>query len=1561
MKDIIGILNSLLVKGSKRYIDIYIEDIFEHLHKYRNYSNDELKEKCLHILNGSESTNLDKKKYSFLQKMIDRLFSMFIRRVNDVTIRNLSIAIEAFRRVPCDLPMGSELYSQQIRAAVALTQKSVIQMDTGEGKTYVLLPAGFALYCQYGKVYIVCPNRYLAYRDATRTREYWNYIGLSVGLAIELSERQNWLCNVVYTTLEDLIFQHLREDLKENKSKYKINFGALLLDEADAILLDQADQNYIITSEISSKAFDWRNAINYSKNLIEDQDVHVDRIEMSAFLTTSGEKKLRNMVGVELKGEIHFQSIKYAVEVAFIAINIIKQDIHYIIKENMMHPVDVLTGKVCWNQTRDWLIPLEFLNDISVRHEKVTLHQLSANNFIKHFSHMSGLSGSIREDVLEYFFAYWLPAIIIEPVQKKHDGVLNDRIYKTKHETYRNLCIAVIEALIERRPILIGCQSIEAAEVFFSLLVNHKDFPKFASPKLITGKDESGIAKIFNEAGKVGSVIVSTQLAGRGVDIRLSEEAIKNGGLFLFCLEHSIEMRYDNQFLGRAGRQGDPFTAVFYCSLDDDLFKIFGGERISKILDGLGMEEDESIEHSFITKAIINAQRMVRQHSFYKRRSQEFIESSMNSAYTRIKPWFDYCQLTDNDSDVDCSEIFIEWTIHGFIHHHLLHLLEENKIISFQDAKQVVMLISNALGFDQNQDIIHPSNIEGRKGGLAAKEITDRLADELVKKQKANKHNIKNYNKMISDYIEKYSMLHDFESQLTKKEGEFFEKIKSISYGNFDYSNNQEVRSLQYTSNAETNHSFNQVASLAKEVFKEETKHQCLILLYKGNIPSKTYIDEFMAKINEIEESESDNEESLKVCYSLVKITLKKLREVINTFKVNNEDFIKAHQLMGRTSKNIAHTTIGVSWINFLRETERIRNRAAHQTLNPLDFNRIVCDEILEEWERVECQMPAFVLYNLFRADQPELLEDIYFYQNNKVSGKNENLPDCEFGNIWDNSFKSKPDESFNVESNEKRLIAQFVESHLEDMNHSFVIESLQQLLEDFTTLFPINTLQSPDKIHTALKSWYKTEIRRGIAKKRRKINHIWLKKFLIFLNVRKVIAPLPTLRNRFKSAITVFFNNLSDMKTSIPLAQALLWGLLFVLITILGDWGVTRQFHGVFHHMDNLLFGGLFGKGIITAPAFGAIVLTLIITNNISLAIVIYVFIILCSWWITDWHVGDWSIVKGIQSLLFFSASTYIAFMTYRITDNTDKLTGIFLPFIWIIYASLFVFMPTIIPYFSNTFWFWIVLISIYLVWEGKINIDEFVFASSHLQGSTVSMKSETLRSCRKVKGSCGARPHVYALILSWFVFQGLLLIQQEIGGIQFPVKIFFIISVFSYYTISIFITVGVMKKRFSLNLWKENLTQKREVLIDGTSEKELKELNLEEELKKVYRSFLAKEISFQTVLLFTAIFFLYPMVLPSTQFPLVLVVVFLVYLIGDLLYKTAGQLYSVLITRAPMSYEALDLSTIREPEEDASLLGRIREILEPVSKVAFYLKIIFFTIIIIFYSWKFFKLFFH
>jgi len=508
-------------------------------------------------------------------------------------------------------------FDVQILGAIALDERRIAEMQTGEGKTLVAtLPA--YLNALLGKVHVVTVNDYLARRDREWMGPIYEFLGLSVGLLQQdapAEERQiAYNADITYGTNNQFGFDYLRDNMvlfTNQKVQGPLNFA--IVDEIDNILIDEARTPLIISGS-TEQAYDlYKKFAALVRRFRRDEDFEIDEESRRLTLADNGIHKAEKSLGVENLFTPEHQETLHYIENALRALHLFKKEQHYIVKDGRVMIVDEFTGRLMPDRRySDGLHQaLEAKEGLSIQRESQTLASITLQHYFQLYNGLCGMTGTAKTEEEEFKQIYGLPVLIIPTNRTLQRQAMPDVIYRSEKTKFAAIADHV-EALHEQgRPILIGTNSIEKSE-YLSKLLNGKKLPHH----VLNAKYHEKEAEIVAQAGQRGAITVATNMAGRGTDIKLEDGVPELGGLHVLGCQRHESRRIDNQLLGRAGRQGDPGSSQFYLSLEDDLLRIFGGDRIGGLMDRFGMAEGEAIEHDLLSGGIRRAQKRVEGRNF---------------------------------------------------------------------------------------------------------------------------------------------------------------------------------------------------------------------------------------------------------------------------------------------------------------------------------------------------------------------------------------------------------------------------------------------------------------------------------------------------------------------------------------------------------------------------------------------------------------------------------------------------------------------------------------------------------------------------------------------------------------------------------------------------------------------------------------------------------------------------------------------------------------------------------------------------------------------------------
>ena len=557
---------------------------------------------------------------------------------------------EAFAAVreAADRVLGMRPYPVQLVGGIVLHQGRIAEMKTGEGKTLVaILPCYLNALTGKG-VHVVTVNEYLAKRDSEWMGKVYRYMGLTVGLVIPgmspAERRVAYAADITYCTNNELGFDYLRDNMAIYKSELVQRGHAFaIVDEVDSILIDEARTPLIISGkgEDSSKLYEMADhfvstlrkqvfAKTDEKEIHDDYDCDyiVDEKQRTVSLTASGIAKAEKFFGVENLADAENATLSHHINQAMKARGLMKRDIDYVIKDGQVIIVDEFTGRLMYGRRYNEGLhqAIEAKEGVTVAGESKTLATITFQNFFRLYGKLSGMTGTALTEEEEFSAIYNLDVVEI-PTNRPVIRIDHpDVVYKTEAGKFRAIIRQVMACHEKGQPVLVGTISIEKSEIL-SKLLKREGIPH----SVLNAKHHEQEAQIVAQAGKLGAVTIATNMAGRGTDIKLTPEVKAAGGLAIIGTERHESRRVDRQLRGRAGRQGDPGSSLFFVSLEDNLMRLFGSERIAKLMDRMGLKEGEVIQAGMMSRAIERAQRKVEENNFGIRKRLLEYDDVMNA------------------------------------------------------------------------------------------------------------------------------------------------------------------------------------------------------------------------------------------------------------------------------------------------------------------------------------------------------------------------------------------------------------------------------------------------------------------------------------------------------------------------------------------------------------------------------------------------------------------------------------------------------------------------------------------------------------------------------------------------------------------------------------------------------------------------------------------------------------------------------------------------------------------------------------------------------------------
>ena len=555
-----------------------------------------------------------------------------------ISLDEVKTDVFAITREASKRTLGMRHYDVQMIGGLVLHDNRIAEMKTGEGKTLVAtLPVVLNALTGRG-VHVVTVNDYLASRDAGELEKLYNFLGLSVGVLTndvkeELERKEKYNCDITYGTNNEFGFDYLRDNMVYDiNDKVQREHYFVIVDEIDSILIDEARTPLIISGPTDKKAENYirsnQVALSLEKGTYEEAkradekpiitgDFYVDEKNKLVLLTDDGITKAEKLFGVDNMYSIENAHLTHHLDQALKANYIFEKDVDYVVQNDEVVIVDEFTGRLSEGRRFGEGLhqAIEAKEHVNIKEESQTLADITFQNYFRMYDKLAGMTGTAQTEATEFAEIYNLDVVSIPTNVPIARNDKNDLIYKTEREKFEAICERINVLNKKGQPVLVGTTSIEKSEYLHNLLKEKK-----VPHTVLNAKQHEKEGKIVEDAGLKGAVTVATNMAGRGVDIKLPDECLELGGLAIMGTERHESRRIDNQLRGRAGRQGDVGESQFFLSLEDNLLRIFGSDKIASVMNRLGIEEGEHIESGMVTRAVENAQKKVESMHFESRK-----------------------------------------------------------------------------------------------------------------------------------------------------------------------------------------------------------------------------------------------------------------------------------------------------------------------------------------------------------------------------------------------------------------------------------------------------------------------------------------------------------------------------------------------------------------------------------------------------------------------------------------------------------------------------------------------------------------------------------------------------------------------------------------------------------------------------------------------------------------------------------------------------------------------------------------------------------------------------
>ena len=715
--------------------------------------NDRVVKKYKNIAN--EITNLEAKYSKLSDDELKAKFNEFKKEVqnDEKSLDSVLKDVFAITREASVRSLGLRPYDVQLIGAMVLNDGNIAEMKTGEGKTLVGAIA-VCLNALSGKgVHVVTVNDYLATRDANELKPLYEFLGYSVGALSDAVRdddirREQYACHITYGTNSSYGFDFLRDNMVYDlKDKVQRGHHFVIVDEVDSILIDEArtpliisgptnhkNSNYVKANEIALKLV--RGELIEPKNASEKPtttgDFIVDEKNRAVSLTEEGHIKAEELFGVENLYSIENAMLSHSLDQALKANYIFQKDVDYVVKDDQIIIVDEFTGRLSEGRrfSEGLHQALEAKEKVAIQEESQTLADTTYQNYFRMYKKLSGMTGTAQTEATEFAQIYNLDVVSIPtnvPVKRIDKS---DLIYKSEREKFEAVCEKIKYYHEKGQPVLVGTASIEKSEKLHKIL-SDKKIPH----TVLNAKQHEKEGKIIADAGQKGAVTIATNMAGRGVDIKLTPEILALGGLAIIGTERHESRRIDNQLRGRSGRQGDVGESQFYLSLEDNLLRIFGSDRIKSIMERLGIKEGEFIESKMVTRAVENSQKKVEAMHFESRKHLLEYDDVANEQRKVIYSFRNDLLKEDYDISSKIDENRVEYVQNLLSELNITQALSEDEF----DYEQLVARLKEELHFIVKIEDIKSEDYEALENRLVQilKDVYEQKMSKVGDKQKS--------------------------------------------------------------------------------------------------------------------------------------------------------------------------------------------------------------------------------------------------------------------------------------------------------------------------------------------------------------------------------------------------------------------------------------------------------------------------------------------------------------------------------------------------------------------------------------------------------------------------------------------------------------------------------------------------------------------------------------------------------------------------------------------------------------------------------------------------------
>ncbi len=662
-------------------------------------------------------------------RLRDKTLEFKKRLDNGETVDNILPEAFAAVREAAFRVLGMRHYRVQLIGGIVLHQGRIAEMKTGEGKTLVATLPAYLNALKGAGVHVITTNDYLAKRDRDEMGQVHEFLGLTTGVIIHDMKPQErkaqYDCDVVYGTNSEFGFDYLRDNMVKNKEeRVQRGLNYCIVDEVDSILIDEARTPLIISGEGEKSSVLYKTVDKFVKTLEEELHYEVDKKGKAVVLTEDGVVYLEKTFGIENYADLENRELQHHITQSLRANYTMHLNKDYIVKKGEIYIVDEFTGRVMEGRrfSEGLHEAIEAKEGVKIQKQSKTLATITLQNYFRMYNKLAGMSGTAVTEELEFQEIYKLDVIAIptnRPVQRID---YNDVVYKTLRGKYNAIVEEIIEAHENGQPVLVGTSNIQKSEDV-SYLLKRRGIKHY----VLNAKHHEKEAKIVEKAGEKGAITIATNMAGRGTDIKISDEVKNNGGLKIIGTDRHESRRIDNQLRGRAGRQGDPGSSKFFISLQDELIKRFMGERYETMFSKLDLSEDMPLESKMVSKAVENSQKNIEGDNFEIRKNLIGFDDVVNRQRLVI---YEERNLVLDEGDVSSHiKSMIKFVVEDMVKNYL-NTFVKNSNFKKENEENIRSLIVFIKDFGVEHELINTETLER----LSIKEIIELLEEVFLNK-----------------------------------------------------------------------------------------------------------------------------------------------------------------------------------------------------------------------------------------------------------------------------------------------------------------------------------------------------------------------------------------------------------------------------------------------------------------------------------------------------------------------------------------------------------------------------------------------------------------------------------------------------------------------------------------------------------------------------------------------------------------------------------------------------------------------------------------------------------